>query len=402
MSRRPFLVSKTIDFLKRSPVAGQLNRAVKSKVQEYRAHRDMVLYGRIMKKIGGRIVPVKSLEFAIRERRGQVQPGVVKSKGDLNIYVISGLADWESVLPKSLEAFGNVNTFMWESGPLLDDRREWISARKEGDGRKLRAFHEHHARKPIDIVVGYMTDYDTMPETVLEMQRAGALVANMCFDDKLYFSGSHGGCTLGVRALTPVVDLNLTNSPESMVKYTASGGLVMFWPGAAHPDIHKPHDLPFEFDVSFVGRRYGGRPGFIKGLEKKGVRVACFGHGWGTGSLSGEEMVKLYSRSRINLGFAGVGHSRKLMCLKGRDFEVPMCGGLYLTQDNPELSLVYDVGREIVTYENVEDCAGKIKRLLANPGEAAGIRDSGRKRALTDHTWEKRFHDLFRATGLME
>jgi spore maturation protein CgeB len=112
-------------------------------------------------------------------------------------------------------------------------------------------------------------------------------------------------------------------------------------------------------------------------------------------------MIKLYSRSRINLGFAGVGHSRKLMCLKGRDFEVPMSGGLYLTQNNPELSLVYDVDRDLVTYGRVEDCAGKIKRLLANPGEAARIRDSGRKRALRDHTWEKRFHDLFRATGLM-
>ena len=42
--------------------------------------------------------------------------------------------------------------------------------------------------------------------------------------------------------------------------------------------------------------------------------------------MSNEEMVKLYSCSRINLGFAGVGHSKKLMCREGRDFEVPMSG----------------------------------------------------------------------------
>lgn len=118
--------------------------------------------------------------------------------------------------------------------------------------------------------------------------------------------------------------------------------------------------------------------------------------------LSDEDAVKLYSRSRINLGFGGVGHSRKLVCLKGSDFEVPMSGGLYLTQDNPELSLVYEVGKEILTYKNEKDCAEKIMWLLANPEQAAKILEAGRKRALKNHTMEKRFERIFRLTGIME
>ena len=176
----------------------------------------------------------------------------------------------------------------------------------------------------------------------------------------------------------------------------------MFWPEAAHPDSHKPYDIPFDFDVSFIGKKYGWRPKFIARLLKMGINITCFGNGWGNGPLSDEEMIKLYSRSKINLGFAGVGHSKKLMCLKGRDFEVPMSEGLYLTQDNPELSLVYEVGKEIVTYKNEEDCADKIKQLLANPDEADKIRKAGRIRALRDHTWEKRFEDVFRLSGIME
>ncbi|MCK4500348.1 glycosyltransferase, partial [Candidatus Babeliales bacterium] len=174
-----------------------------------------------------------------------------------------------------------------------------------------------------------------------------------------------------------------------------------FWPEAAHPDIHKPYDLQFEYDVSFVGGKYGWRPKFIARLQKMGVNITCFGNGWENGPLSDEEMVKLYSRSRINLGFAGVGHSKKLMCLKGRDFEVPMSGGLYLTQDNPELSLVYNVGKEILTYRNEKDCVQKIKWLLDHPDEAANIREAGRIRVLKDHTWEKRFLDIFKITGLL-
>jgi spore maturation protein CgeB len=345
---------------------------------------------------------VEDLGRAIFERRGQAGFSAAKPRSELNIHVISSVTDWETVLPKSLEAFGNVSTFMWESGPLISDRDKWTSIRRQRSGAMLASFRDRHAASPVDVVVGYMTDYDTIPDAILEMKRSGAIVVNMCFDDKLYFSGSYKGCSLGVKALAPVVDLNLTNSPESVVKYAASGGLSMFWPEAAHPDVHKPQNLSFDFDISFVGRKYGWRPGFINGLKRRGIDVACFGPGWSHGVLSGEEMVRLYSRSRINLGFGGVGHSRRLMCLKGRDFEVPMSGGLYLTQNNPELSLVYDVGGEIVTYEGVDDCARKIEWLLANPEEAAGIRSSGRKRAVSDHTWEKRFEDLFRIIGIME
>jgi spore maturation protein CgeB len=119
------------------------------------------------------------------------------------------------------------------------------------------------------------------------------------------------------------------------------------------------------------------------------------------GPLSNEEMVKLYSLSWINLAFGAVGHSKKLMCLKDRDFEVPMSGALYLTQDNPEGSLVYEVGKEVVTYQDVRDCDEKIKYLLDRPGEAAKMRKTGHERALKDHTWERSFERIFKMVGLL-
>lgn len=112
-------------------------------------------------------------------------------------------------------------------------------------------------------------------------------------------------------------------------------------------------------------------------------------------------MVRLFSRSRINLGFSGVGHSRRLMCLKNRDFEVPMSGGLYITQNNPELALVYEIGREIQTFSSVEDCVVKVRQLLASPEKAAEIRRTGRTRALRDHSYERRWETAFKLSGLM-
>ena len=82
-------------------------------------------------------------------------------------------------------------------------------------------------------------------------------------------------------------------------------------------------------------------------------------------------------------------------------FEVPMSGGLYLTQDNPELALVYDINKEIVTYTDEKDCFRKILWLLKNPSIADEIRKRGRERALKDHTWEKRFDEIFELAGFL-
>ena len=72
------------------------------------------------------------------------------------------------------------------------------------------------------------------------------------------------------------------------------------------------------------------------------------------------------------------------------------------TQDNPEISLVYEVGKEIVTYRDEIDCAKKIEYLLNHPEEAEKIRRAGRGRALRDHTWEKRVEKVFRLAGIIE
>ena len=389
--------------LKRSVILNTLNAAAKSYLQEIQAKRSMEFYRKEVKK-SSYSIEKNNVTAALKKRiltKG-IKP-TIKRKGDLNLFFAFCLSNWEGVLPIALQPFGKVNIFEWRSLGFDDCSCDWLKYRDQMNGEMLKSFHKANLEQPVDAVIGYLSGYNTAPETLYEICKDGAVIFNFCWDDKLNFPGKIvGGRYTSPAAIASTVDLNLTNSPESIIKYTAHGGLAMFWPEAALPDIHKPYDLTFEYDVSFVGGKYGWRPKFIARLRRRGIKIACFGNGWGNRSLSDEEMVKLYSRSRINLGFAGVGHSKKLMCLKGRDFEVPMSGGLYLTQDNPELSLVYDVRKEIFTYHDEKDCAQKIKWLLANPTEADKIRKAGQERALKDHTWEKRFEDVFILSGIME
>jgi spore maturation protein CgeB len=307
------------------------------------------------------------------------------------------------VLPHALAPFGKVSSFEWRGQGYDDRKADWVGRRDAMNQAMLHAFEQAHREAPVDAFVGYVSGHTVSPETLHAIAKSGAVLFNFCWDDKVRFPGKKvGGRYRSTAAVASAIDLNLTNAPESIVKYAVHGGLAMFFAEAAHPEIHCPKSVPFDLDVSFIGANYGWRPQFIRSLERLGVKVECFGRDWPNGPLDEDEVIRLYSRSRINLGFATVGHSRTLMCLKGRDFEVPMSGGLYLTQHNPELGLVFDIGTELVTYRDEHECVQKIRWLLANPDKADAIRRAGRARALRDHTYEARWSKVFELAGLLQ
>jgi len=394
-----------VESLKRTGWLGELNCWWKGRRQEQRANEKLEWYLAQAEEKGIAVPGGKEIPELLRkrlQRRGvEVQK---KQQGELHIFLIYYQNSWEGVLAEALEPFGRVSRFeCFEQGyKIKTGSKEWIDQREGLDRDVLDVFEKANKEQPIDAVVGYMSGYMIRAETLEEMGKRGAVIFNCCWDDKLNFPGAQSGGRYNSPAeIAGAVDLNLTNAPESVVKYAVHGGLAMFWPPGALPEIHRPYKEEFKYEVSFAGARYGRRGGFIKKLKEQGVEVECFGAGWTNGKLSREEMVRLYSQSRINLGFSGVGHGQRLLCLKGRDFEVPMSGGLYLTEDNPELSLVYEIGREIVTYYDDEDCAEKIKFLLNNPERGKEIREGGRARALKEHTWEKRFEEIFGLAGML-
>lgn len=349
----------------------------------------------------------EGLQALLRVRCPWVSP---KPKGQLTIlYVGYGekLANGEVVdryavqnVLFALRMFGTVTAMNMES-PKGTFSREW-KAKKRQFNRELLSLIQRMCPKP-DVLIGQMWGWYIERETLEQVKSLGIATINYSWDDTAAFYGDKiDGQWSGPAALAPIVDLNLTSSPRSRLKYQAEGGLALFWPEGANPEIHKPYDVPFEYDVSFVGGRYGYRPLLVEFLRQRGVKVAAFGPGWDGGMLSADEMIGLYSRSRINLGFGGIGHMVKVQHLKGRDFEIPMSGGLYLTSYNPELEECYEIGKEVVCYKDKWDCLEKIKYYLTHPHEAELVRRAGRARALRDHTWECRLEKVFRIVGVLQ
>ena len=106
----------------------------------------------------------------------------------------------------------------------------------------------------------------------------------------------------------------------------------------------------------------------------------------------GPDMYSLFSKSKIvlnmHLGMAGeyAGNMRL--------FEVTGVGSCLLTDNKKNIGDLFVPGREIVVYNDPEDCVEKIKWLLEHEDERNAIALAGNRRTLTDHTVEKRCRQI--------
>ena len=82
--------------------------------------------------------------------------------------------------------------------------------------------------------------------------------------------------------------------------------------------------------------------------------------------------------------------------MKGRNFEVPGCGGFLLTDPAVELSECYVPGREVVVFESIRDLIEKSRFYMRHDDERRAIAEAGYQRTLREHTYEHRFNDIFR------
>ena len=205
-------------------------------------------------------------------------------------------------------------------------------------------------------------------------------------------------------------------------------------------------DLPFKYDVTFVGQPHGTRRRVIQALRDAGVSVNVWGQGWETGRLSQEEMIRVFNQSRVNLNLSNASmpagaceHPRsgairgrlshflervplggqlkaagkRALALvqtvtqreeisqqydeqiKGRNFEVPGSGGFILTGRAENLGDYYELGKEVVCFDDVDDLIEKARYYLRHEDERLAIAEAGHQRTLREHTYAHRFTEIF-------
>ncbi len=327
-----------------------------------------------------------------------------KTKGELSIIALYHHYNWENeALKPSLEKFGCLRHYDWFD-KFNHQRKDWHKSLKAAMNKDLiRQINVWMAKEKADVIFTYLSGELVEPATLGALRSHGVPLVNLALNDKEHFVGKiRSGRAFGARDICRYFDLCWTSTEDALIKYCVEGALPVYLPEGANPQVHKPYDLKKTIDVSFVGQCYGNRQAVITELQKRGITVETYGSGWPSGPLATEKMVKMYSKSKINLGFGGVSGHKDTFCLKGRDFEIPMSGGLYLTEAHPELDNVFLQGEEILTYSDIYDLYSKITYYLAHPAEAESIREKGHERSLREHTWEMRFEKIFRLIGILK
>lgn len=206
-----------------------------------------------------------------------------------------------------------------------------------------------------------------------------------------------------------------TTAISALPKYRSIGyANVIKTQWACNHHLYKPSYARPDYDVTFVGQPHGRRRAMIAKLRQEGVDVQTWGHGWENGRLTQEAMIEVFSRSRINLNLSNAStigpgwqhwlswkRPRFAQQIKGRNFEVPGCSGFLLTGHAENIDEYYKPDHEISVFGNIEDLVRKVHFYLGNETERQRIAQAGYNRTLLEHTYEKRFNDIFATMGLI-
>ncbi|HEX2927773.1 MAG TPA: glycosyltransferase [Ruminiclostridium sp.] len=186
-----------------------------------------------------------------------------------------------------------------------------------------------------------------------------------------------------------------TTSKTALVKYKQDGFTnVIPTQWACNHYLYRPTINPNNYAVTFVGMPHGERPQIINFLHQCGIAVHCWGQGWPNGRISQEDMIQVFGSSKINLNLTNSSNC-ELQQIKGRNFEVPGCGGFLLTGKAENLAEYYLPDKEIACFETLEELTEKITYYVAHEDERRRIAKNGYERTRKEHTYEQRLRHIF-------
>lgn len=313
-----------------------------------------------------------------------------------HIVYASAPSNWElDNIPQSLNKISTNISFYYSNDYNINFYKNRFKSIKLNDKLFYNWIFDLNKNKKIDVIITYFSGGEISSSTIEKIKDLNIPIFTFHLDDRLHFFGRLVRLKFtGPFSVCKSYDLNLSSSLYSLNQYKYFNSLVYYWPEGANPDFFK--QLPqseIKYDVLFVGSKYGLRTKLVQFLLNNGINITCYGQGWDNGNLSPSDYIKVVNESKIVLGLGYISFTKK-QTLKGRDFEIPSCGALYLTTYNDELDKLFINNSEIVMYTNFRDCLNKINFYLNNPNEAYEIKNNARNKILTTHSWESRFREI--------
>jgi len=267
----------------------------------------------------------------------------------------------------------------------------------------LETFNE----KPIDILI-CMAQAPISGRVLTELRSRGVITVLWFVEDYLRFTYW--------REMAKYYDFVFTiQKGECIEKMKAAGaGEVHYVPTACDPHFHAPLQLSEQdkktwgSPISFVGAGYHNRVQMFATLADQPFRI--WGSEWPNGKpfdrlvqeesrrIKPEEYVKIFNATDVNLNLHssserdGVDPSGDFV--NPRTFELASCGAFQLCDNRQLLPELFEVGKEIITFSNLEEMKEKMEYYREHPEERRAVCERARARVLKDHSYERRIEQM--------
>jgi spore maturation protein CgeB len=143
-----------------------------------------------------------------------------------------------------------------------------------------------------------------------------------------------------------------------------------------------------DIELSFVGGINEERSKF---LSKSKIPITT------AGDLDINDLFKFYCRSKIGINLSvNANDPEKKTQMKLRPFELAAAGATILTEYHPGIEDFFEIDKEILVFDSIEDFENKINYLKDNPDKAKEIASNGRKRFLKDHESKVRLKSILK------
>ncbi|WP_144550634.1 glycosyltransferase [Bacillus sp. X1(2014)] len=192
-------------------------------------------------------------------------------------------------------------------------------------------------------------------------------------------------------------------------------------PLGTDPTLYYPANIPnhYLYDLCLIGYPYTNRIELIKHiLDQTSYSLLLVGPNWSkfinyknnhqlkiiNKWIKPEFVRQIFSLSKIILNPHRSYNFHKNQntlgieskSINNRTFDIAACGGFQLIENKLDLTLHFDTSREIVPYNNFDECVHLINQFVMDENSRNFYSQNARERILTDHTFTHRIELLLK------
>jgi 2-polyprenyl-3-methyl-5-hydroxy-6-metoxy-1,4-benzoquinol methylase len=147
-----------------------------------------------------------------------------------------------------------------------------------------------------------------------------------------------------------------------------------------------------DVDLIFLGERESSwRQQRLDQLHAAFPQAIMQGRGWPAGFLPAEQKLPLYARAKI-----GWNLHNSVGPVNLRTYALPANGVMEICDNKCRLGQLFELGREVVGFDTIEECIELTRYYLAHEQERREIAARGFERVMRDYTEEKQWERLLK------